>query len=139
MPQYLISMSPTKVVLRNYEGVIATYVEPQYIDEGWQSEGEQAGRVPGRGGLLESMEGAGDRAGPLGKGAAGSRSQHLRRGEERGMQRRMNMREVVIVKALRTAIGSFGGTLKGPHCSAAGCSGDKADPGRDEPAAGRDR
>ncbi|HAI52252.1 MAG TPA: lysine 2,3-aminomutase, partial [Firmicutes bacterium] len=39
MPQYLISMSPTKVVLRNYEGVIATYVEPQYIDEGWQSEG----------------------------------------------------------------------------------------------------
>ena len=56
MPQYLISMSPTKVVLRNYEGVIATYVEPQYIDEGWQSEGEQAGRSRGVAGLLESME-----------------------------------------------------------------------------------
>lgn len=33
MPQYLISMSPTKVVLRNYEGVITTYTEPQYIEE----------------------------------------------------------------------------------------------------------
>jgi lysine 2,3-aminomutase len=33
MPQYLISMSPSKVVLRNYEGVITTYVEPQYIEE----------------------------------------------------------------------------------------------------------
>ncbi|HBG01288.1 MAG TPA: lysine 2,3-aminomutase, partial [Firmicutes bacterium] len=38
MPQYLISMSPTKVVLRNYEGVIATYAEPQYIDDGWEAE-----------------------------------------------------------------------------------------------------
>ncbi|MFW6288015.1 MAG: lysine 2,3-aminomutase [bacterium] len=33
MPQYLISMSPTKIVLRNYEGVITTYSEPQYINE----------------------------------------------------------------------------------------------------------
>ena len=33
MPQYLISSSPTKVVLRNYEGIITTYVEPQIIDE----------------------------------------------------------------------------------------------------------
>ncbi len=33
MPQYIISMSPTKVVLRNYEGVITTYAEPQYIEE----------------------------------------------------------------------------------------------------------
>lgn len=33
MPQYLISASPTKVVLRNYEGVITTYTEPQYIEE----------------------------------------------------------------------------------------------------------
>src|SRR5690606_5190363 len=51
-------------------------------------------------------------AGPLGKAPPEAEAQHLRRGEERGMQRRMNMREVVIVKALRTAIGSFGGTLK---------------------------
>ena len=28
MPNYLISWSPTKVVLRNYEGVITTYKEP---------------------------------------------------------------------------------------------------------------
>jgi lysine 2,3-aminomutase len=33
MPQYVISQSPTKVVLRNYEGVITTYTEPQYIEE----------------------------------------------------------------------------------------------------------
>ncbi len=33
MPQYLISMSDKKVVLRNYEGVIATYSEPQYMPE----------------------------------------------------------------------------------------------------------
>ena len=56
MPQYLISMSPTKVVLRNYEGVSATDGEPQYSDVGWQSEGEQAGRSRGVAGLLESME-----------------------------------------------------------------------------------
>lgn len=31
MPQYLISMSDKKVVLRNYEGVITTYLEPQYL------------------------------------------------------------------------------------------------------------
>lgn len=30
MPQYVISQSPTKVVLRNYEGVITTYTEPHY-------------------------------------------------------------------------------------------------------------
>jgi len=33
MPQYLISMSDKKVVLRNYEGVITTYMEPQYIPD----------------------------------------------------------------------------------------------------------
>jgi len=30
MPNYLISMSPEKVVLRNYEGFITTYTEPNY-------------------------------------------------------------------------------------------------------------
>ncbi len=29
MPQYIISQSPSKVVLRNYEGVITTYTEPE--------------------------------------------------------------------------------------------------------------
>ncbi|MBC8588576.1 lysine 2,3-aminomutase [Paratissierella segnis] len=33
MPQYIISQSPTKVVLRNYEGIITTYAEPQMIEE----------------------------------------------------------------------------------------------------------
>jgi lysine 2,3-aminomutase len=33
MPTYLISQSPTKVVLRNFEGVITTYTEPEdYVD-----------------------------------------------------------------------------------------------------------
>ena len=34
MPQYVISQSPNKIVLRNYEGIITTYTEPDYIDEG---------------------------------------------------------------------------------------------------------
>lgn len=33
MPQYLISQSPSKVVLRNYEGVITTYTEPNSFEE----------------------------------------------------------------------------------------------------------
>jgi len=33
MPQYLISMSDKKVVLRNYEGVITTYLEPDYTSQ----------------------------------------------------------------------------------------------------------
>jgi lysine 2,3-aminomutase len=32
MPQYMISQTPSRVILRNYEGVITTYTEPQ-IDE----------------------------------------------------------------------------------------------------------
>lgn len=34
MPQYLISQTPRKVILRNYEGVITTYTEPEsYVNE----------------------------------------------------------------------------------------------------------
>lgn len=34
MPQYIVSQSPSKVVLRNYEGVVTTYSEPEgYKDE----------------------------------------------------------------------------------------------------------
>ena len=29
MPQYVISQTPHKVILRNYEGIITTYTEPQ--------------------------------------------------------------------------------------------------------------
>lgn len=32
MPQYVISQGPSKVVLRNFEGVITTYTEPQYLE-----------------------------------------------------------------------------------------------------------
>ncbi len=33
MPNYVISQSPTKVILRNYEGVITTYTEPAHYEE----------------------------------------------------------------------------------------------------------
>ncbi len=33
MPQYVISQTPDKVILRNYEGVITTYTEPKHQDE----------------------------------------------------------------------------------------------------------
>lgn len=33
MPQYLISQSPRKIVVRNYEGIITTYAQPQIIEE----------------------------------------------------------------------------------------------------------
>jgi lysine 2,3-aminomutase len=56
MPQYLISMSPTKVVLRNYEGVIATYAEPQYIDGGWESKNGDKEMYYGVSQLLESED-----------------------------------------------------------------------------------
>ena len=32
MPEYLISMSPDKVILRNFEGVITTYSQPKHYD-----------------------------------------------------------------------------------------------------------
>lgn len=33
MPQYMISQSPGRIILRNYEGVITTYTEPPYVPE----------------------------------------------------------------------------------------------------------
>jgi len=33
MPQYMISQSPEHVILRNYEGVITTYTEPNMVDD----------------------------------------------------------------------------------------------------------
>ena len=33
MPQYVISQTPDKVILRNYEGVITTYTEPKHHEE----------------------------------------------------------------------------------------------------------
>ena len=37
MPQYLISQSPSKVILRNYEGIITTYTQPTHYDEKTES------------------------------------------------------------------------------------------------------
>ena len=38
MPQYVISQTPHKVILRNYEGVITTYTEPDHYEETCQCE-----------------------------------------------------------------------------------------------------
>ena len=38
MPQYIISETPDKVILRNYEGVITTYTEPDHYEETCQCE-----------------------------------------------------------------------------------------------------
>lgn len=59
MPQYLISSSATKVVLRNYEGIITTYTEPQMIEEPCNCpvcKGERKGHVTGVAGLMEGPE-----------------------------------------------------------------------------------
>ncbi len=61
MPQYLISQSPGKVVLRNYEGYITTYDEPldydphavDYLDRQAAHRAE-----PGQGGISGLLEGA---------------------------------------------------------------------------------
>ena len=56
MPQYLISASDNKVVLRNYEGVICTYSEPDYKtaspEECPVCGGKEAGMWSGVAGLL---------------------------------------------------------------------------------------
>ena len=36
MPNYIISQAPGKIVLRNYEGVITTYTEPEHYEENCQ-------------------------------------------------------------------------------------------------------
>lgn len=59
MPQYVISQSPTKIVLRNYEGVITTYTEPQYIEEECNCpacRGEREKLTTGVAELLEGQE-----------------------------------------------------------------------------------
>ena len=59
MPQYVISQSPTKVVLRNYEGIITTYTEPQYVEEECNCptcKGEKEPRITGVAELLQGPE-----------------------------------------------------------------------------------
>ncbi len=43
MPQYVISQSPHKVILRNFEGVITTYTEPDHYEEGFPGDYESTG------------------------------------------------------------------------------------------------
>lgn len=59
MPQYVISQSPSKVVLRNYEGVITTYVEPNHIEEACTCDvctGKKESDLSGVGELLRGPE-----------------------------------------------------------------------------------
>ena len=54
MPNYIISQSPHKVILRNFEGVITTYTEPEnYKEECHCPICEQARKNEGVSGLLE--------------------------------------------------------------------------------------
>jgi lysine 2,3-aminomutase len=55
MPQYLVSQSPERVVLRNYEGVVTTYTEPRYadIDEHRPGDGLSSYVYEGIAGLVE--------------------------------------------------------------------------------------
>ena len=57
MPQYIISQSPRKVVLRNYEGIITTYIEPNEKEEECQCEKCKAEReMVGVAGLLQGAD-----------------------------------------------------------------------------------
>ena len=59
MPQYLISQSPTKIVLRNYEGVITTYTEPQIVEQPCNCpicRKEREEHITGVAGLLQGPE-----------------------------------------------------------------------------------
>ncbi|MBO4873362.1 MAG: lysine 2,3-aminomutase [Lachnospiraceae bacterium] len=54
MPDYLISQTPKRVILRNFEGVITTYTEPENYKETCQCEycrGAREGRLVGVAGL----------------------------------------------------------------------------------------
>lgn len=56
MPQYLISQSKKKVILRNFEGVITTYTEPEYNEEPCHCDvctGKKEDKLSGVAGLLE--------------------------------------------------------------------------------------
>lgn len=59
MPNYLISQSARKVILRNYEGVITTYTEPKNYEEACQCDvcqGKKAHRLQGVAGLLQGNQ-----------------------------------------------------------------------------------
>lgn len=57
MPQYMISQSPERVILRNYEGVITTYAEPRSYDlekdGAVETQAQKEHVIAGVGGLLQ--------------------------------------------------------------------------------------
>jgi lysine 2,3-aminomutase len=56
MPQYLISQSRDKVILRNFEGVITTYTQPQYAEAACNCDtctGKKADLLSGVAGLMK--------------------------------------------------------------------------------------
>jgi len=56
MPNYVVSMSPNKVVLRNFEGVITTYTEPEVYSDNCNCpvcKGERQHKLTGVAGLLQ--------------------------------------------------------------------------------------
>lgn len=62
MPQYLISQAPGRVVLRNYEGYIATYEEPTDYDSGMIEHLDRQSthrREPGQSGVAGLLAGEG--------------------------------------------------------------------------------
>ncbi|MFZ5351261.1 MAG: lysine 2,3-aminomutase [Bacillota bacterium] len=59
MPQYIISQSKQKTILRNFEGVITTYTEPEYIEEPCSCPvctKQREDKLSGVAGLLEGNE-----------------------------------------------------------------------------------
>lgn len=57
MPQYIISQSPNKIVLRNYEGIITTYTEPNALEEECQCDVCQGKKKSTSSGVAALMEG----------------------------------------------------------------------------------
>lgn len=57
MPQYIISQSPNKIVLRNYEGIITTYTEPNALEEECQCDVCQGKKRSTSSGVAALMEG----------------------------------------------------------------------------------
>ena len=59
MPQYLISQSPERVILRNFEGVITTYTQPEPYKESCSCpvcKGEKAHKLTGVAGLQQGNQ-----------------------------------------------------------------------------------
>ena len=59
MPNYIISQTPHKVVLRNFEGVITTYTEPENYRESCRCEhcmGEKDEKLVGIAGLQHGQQ-----------------------------------------------------------------------------------